>query len=589
MRRNPFTGLIAAALVVFTTAACTESEPPKVVDPATTRAAPAGTFVGMHDVLGNHQWLGIHYAEAPTGAMRWKAPVAARPREGTTEAIRNGAVCPQFASRFGGERGDPRGVRGEEDCLTLDIYAPADLAPGEKLPVMVWIHGGGNTIGSSGFYQGAELTREGRVVVVAIQYRLGPLGFFRHASLRAGTDDIEGSGNFALLDMAESLRWVKKNISVFGGDPENVTIFGESAGGRNVFSLLLMPQAAGLFHRAIAQSGSLVASTRAEAENAVDAAEPGHPASSNESLFQLLVLDGTAKDRDTAKAAAAKMSATQVAAYLRGKSTQEFFLAYADAEGVGMADMPRTVRDGTVLPEKNPIDSFSDGEFNRVPVIAGTNRDEFKLFLAADPELVWQLFGILPRIRDTERYNTIAEHASKSWKAIGADEPAAAMRRSGHGQVWVYRFDWDEEGSFLGTDFSELLGAGHALEIPFVFGHYDLGPELNRIFNDENAAGRAEVQNAMISYWSEFARKGNPGRGGKTALPVWQNGPDFLVIDTSDGGGLRHSDQTLTEESVLAAIQADPRLDATERCVTLKETVRGQVRHSEADLARYGC
>lgn len=580
----------AVALAIIASAAgCTESRAPEP-DPTSERTAPAGTFIGTRDDSGNHAWLGIRYAKPPVGEYRWRASRRADPVEGKVLATTPGASCPQFASRLGGEAGAHGEVRGDEDCLSLDIYAPSDLEPGEKLPVMVWIHGGGNTIGSSSVYQGAELTRRGRVVVVAIQYRLGPMGFFHHASLGQGWDKTDASGNYAILDMIQALRWVKGNIAAFGGDPKNVTIFGESAGGRNVYSLLLAPMAAGYFDRAIVQSGSLRAASTVEAQNAVDdPSGKGHANSSTEVLYRLLVADGTAANRDAAKAAAAAMPAAETARYLRSKSVDEIFAAYDDGEGLGMIDMPTTLRDGFVLRDREPLDSLGAGKFYRVPIIIGSNRDELKLFLAADPEMTWQLLGFLPRIRDVDHYNAISDAASDNWKATGVDEPAAAIRRSGHEEIWTYRFDWDEEGSFLGTDFSELLGAGHALEIPFVFGHYELFSELSPIFNDDNAAGRREIEDAMIGYWSEFAHKGKPGDGGTAGAPVWEAGEAFLVIDTKADGGLRHSTETLTEEQVLTAIAEDKRLDPKQRCETLAETLRRQLRHDESRLGEYGC
>jgi para-nitrobenzyl esterase len=570
-------------------AACTPAEKPDVADPTSERTAPAGTFVGTRDISGNHVWRGIPYAEAPTGDRRWKGPVAAAALTATFSAIEPGTACPQFAGRFGGESGPSKQLRGQEDCLTLDVYAPRALAPGETLPVMVWIHGGGNSIGSSSFYQGAELVRSGRVIVVAIQYRMGPLGFLRHASLRAGTDPVEASGNFAILDMMESLRWVQNNIRAFGGDPDNVTIFGESAGGRNVFSLLLAPQAKGLFHRAISQSGSLGASTAAQAENATDATPPGHPRSSTEVLHTLLQQDGRAKDRTEASVKLASMSDSETAAYLRGKTTEEIFAAYIDGEMLGMIDMPRTLRDGTVLPAGDPLKTFQAGKFNRVPVILGTNRDEQKLFLAADPNMTTEWLGWLPRIKDPRRYEAFARHTSRNWKAVGADEPAAAMRASGHADVWVYRFDWDEEGTLLGTDFSQLIGAGHAIEIPFVFGNYDMGSELSLLFNSENEAGRKELEGAMIGYWTTFAKTGAPGNGGNPDQTTWTAGPEFLLLDTKAGGGLRPSSDNLTEELVLQEIRQDPDLSPLEKCEVLRRTLKEQIRHDDSDLKKAGC
>ncbi|MEN8161810.1 MAG: carboxylesterase family protein, partial [Myxococcota bacterium] len=255
-----------ASLVVALLWGCA-SEPPVAVptgDPATLRQPPAGDVVGSAGHHGGHAWLGIPYAEPPLGALRWRAPQPLLPWTGTREALASGASCPQFANGLGGDTSaEPGTLIGSEDCLTLNVYAPVLAGPPAEahLPVMVWIHGGGNTIGTASFYDGSRLASEQAVVVVTINYRLGALGWLRHAALREGADALDASGNLGTLDQIQALRWVQNNVAAFGGDPGNVTIFGESAGGQNVLVLLTAPAAADLFHRAIAQSGGAWHST----------------------------------------------------------------------------------------------------------------------------------------------------------------------------------------------------------------------------------------------------------------------------------------------------------------------------------------
>ncbi len=265
---------------------------------------------------------------------------------------------------------------------------------------MLWIHGGGNSIGRAGFYDGGNLAATHDVVVVAINYRLGPFGWFRHAALRGGESSAaERSGNFGTLDTIRALEWVRENIAAFGGDPDNVTIFGESAGGRNVVSLLLSRRAKGLFHRAIIQSGGMGGSTAAEAENFSDGDPPGHPYSSSEIIASLLVRDGTAPDREAARQHMASMGAADLESYLRGKSHQEILVAYAEdpSEPPGMLNFPQVFRDGAVLPREQPTERLARGTYNKVPVILGTNRDENKLFMAFDPALALLAPRSLPR------------------------------------------------------------------------------------------------------------------------------------------------------------------------------------------------
>jgi para-nitrobenzyl esterase len=416
------------------------------------------------------------------GAFPSRAPQPAEPWTGTLEALEHGSPCPQFASPFGGTEGRPGTPAGDEDCLYLNVYAPRVALRevprgGGRLPVMVWIHGGGNVVGHGGFYDGGNLAASQGVVVITVNYRLGPLGWFRHAALRGeGMSEADRSGNFGTLDLVRALEWVREHITAFGGDPGNVTIFGESAGARDVFTLMLSPQAEGLFHRAIAQSGGTELSDVAWAENFADDPEPGHEASSNETLLRLLVADGSAADRAQAKARLGGMSHDDVESYLRGKSAFELLDVYGTEEQEALIDLPKVFADGFVLPTEDPLDRFATaGGYNQVPVMLGTNLDENKLFMFFQPRWVRRILWIFPQVLDEGRYNVTAEYLSKMWKATGADGPAAALRQTQGPSVYVYRFDWDEEPTRLGADLSMMLGAAHGFEIPFVFGHFNLG------------------------------------------------------------------------------------------------------------------
>ena len=573
--------------------------PSGVADPATRRSLPAGDVVGTAGRYGSDAWLGIPYAAPPTGERRWRAPAPAARWEGTREALRFGAPCPQFASPLGGVAGARPGTPvGDEDCLSLNVFAPhfegGAVPAGIRLPVLFWIHGGGNSIGHTAFYEGGHLASQHHVVVVTAQYRLGPLGWWRHPAIAAGADPVEASGNFALLDLVQALRWVHENVSAFGGDPGDVTIFGESAGGRNVFALLLAPQAAGLFERAVVESGGLRSSTPAEAEHRVDDPEPGHRNSSAEVTLRLLVAAGQATDRATAEARAAAMSPAELAAFLRARTPAELLQAYDRVPGMAMLDMPQVVSDGVVQPTGDPLARFASTDgWNRVPVIVGTNRDENKLFLYLDESLVRHWFGVIPRVRDGARYEATAEALSREWKATGVDAPASAMRRV-EPNVFVYRFDWDEEPTRLGADFSKLLGASHGFEIPFVFGHFNLSRRINFIYTKKNAPGREALSSAMMSYWAAFARDGAPGRGVDGTLPAWTPWDDStpeslrtLLLDTPEGGGIRMTNASESMTHVVADVQVDPRLpNARARCGVLYDMVRWGGGLSKEDYGR---
>jgi para-nitrobenzyl esterase len=473
-------------------------------------------------------------------------------------------------------------VVGNEDCLYLNVYAPrgstAEVAK-RKLPVMVWFHGGGNTVGHAGGYDGSELAARYDVVVVTTNYRLGPFGWFRQAALVGDAKGDEGSGNWGTLDLIRALAWVRENASAFGGDPKNVTIFGESAGGTDVYSLLVSPRAKGLFQRAISQSGGFGSHSLAEAQNRTDDAQPGKKNSSAEATARILF---PKLPRDEALARAKSLSASDTAAKLRAATPEEIFAAYTtnEEEGFGgMIDIPTVFRDGSTLPVEDPAKLLADGGYNRVPVILGTNRDEIKLFIFRDPKLVRWWFGVLPAFKDENAYQVTSDYAALNWKMGGVDGPAASMRKAQGPSVYVYRFDWDEEPKLLWSDFGKLLGAAHGMEIPFVFHRFEGG--FARLFTDANKAGREEVADAMSSYWANFAWTGSPGRGRNGQLPEWKpvdledGGDKQIIFDTAAGGGVRMDAHWVTKPELLAQFASDPRMDDTLRC----EVFKGMVEH----------
>jgi para-nitrobenzyl esterase len=548
--------------------------------PATLRHPPAGSVIGINGLYGGHAWLGIPYAIPPVGENRFRAPGVPSPWTGTHVAAEYGASCPQFATPVGGDTTVAEGsLSGGEDCLFLNIYAPEGAASGTRrgtggLPVMFWIHGGGNISGTSSFYDGSRLASEQQVIVVSLNYRLGFLGWFRHRALRAGVSAVDASGNFATLDLIRGLDWVQENIASFGGDPGNVTIFGESAGGWNVVSLLASPLAAGKFHRAIAQSALTWSVPPARAENDRDASVPGDDSSSGEALINLMLADGEVTDRKAAMREIAAMDDASLARYLRAKSISELFAAY-DPDDSGDYTCPRMFEDGSVLPALPLAHAFRPGKrFNRVPVMLGTNKDEEKLFLLFNREYTSQLFGFIPRLRNRDRYLRDAETITRIWRMMAVDELAKDLARSLPGEVFSYRFDWDEEPSLLWIDVGEMIGAAHGFEIPFIFGHWDLGPDSHRLFDQSNLPGREALSGAMMSYWTEFATRGHPGKGRDGSLPHWaawtEGASRFAILDTEAGGGLRMTEGSETADDIAASIVADSSYESPmRRCMAL--------------------
>jgi para-nitrobenzyl esterase len=563
------------------------AEIPAVADPTATRTLAGGTVVGFTGRYGAHVWRGLPYAQPPVGPLRWRAPRPPAGWAGTRSALAEGPYCVQMPSVFGGvEARDHAHAVGQEDCLYLNVFAPrfppeALAKQGARLPVMVWIHGGGNVVGHGGRYDGGALATTEQVIVVTINYRLGPFGWFRNAALRAdaeGEDDL--SGNYGTLDMIRALAWIRDNVAAFGGDPDNVTVFGESAGARDVFTLVLSSRARGLVHRAIVQSGGTATTTLEEAEGFTDATSPGHRNSSNEILLRLLANDGKgAGDRAAAKARLAAMSPATIAERLRALPAANVIEAYARESQEGLIDVPQLFRDGVVLPAGEPLEALARGDYNRIPTILGTNKDENKLFMALNPEFTWRLLGLVPVIRDPALYDATASHLSRHWKARGADEPAMRMRTAQGPPLWVYRFDWDEEPTVFTVAVSRLVGAGHGIEIPFVFGHWDLGSQTKILFSAADAPGRLVLSKQMMRYWASFARSGDPNVAGPGAPPSWLpfDAPDgrFLVLDTEAGGGIRMERGHITADQALAEVDADPVLATPKaKCDVYRHFVR---------------
>lgn len=516
-------------------------ETPPVADPATRVALSSGEAIGYTDPdTGARIWLGLPYAAAPEGEARWRAPAPRAPWLEAIEALAHAAPCPQITNTLSAEASGvkPGQLIGSEDCLALDVYAPPAAAFVEgPLPVMVWIHGGSNLWGYASQYDGAQLAADQSVIVVVIQYRLGPLGFFAHPALADGSG-APPAANFALLDQIAALEWVRDNAAAFGGDRDRVTIFGESAGGHNVAGLLASPGSAGLFHRAIIQSGSLESVALEDAQ---------------------AYATTTAQSFGGARADAAS---------LRAAPLEAVYAAYAEA---GLETLPRMITDEATVPAEGLFAAIEQGAFHRVPVITGANRDEMKLFLAFDPALTRRWFGAIIRTPDPDLYDAASEYQSRVWRVLAVDQAATAMQAAGHDAVWAYRFDWDEAGDAPFMDLSRLLGAAHAMEIPFVFNHFDFFGRLDPyIFAESNTPGRTALSRSMGAYWAAFARDGDPGAAGGLDWSAWTEGGLLMRFDSPESGGPELMTGMETLEAITADLAADPRLDAEGRCLVLE-------------------
>lgn len=542
--------------------AAAQAEPSAKVDSMKPeRMTTEGPVIGvLHRGTNTLSWKGIPYAAPPVGDLRWKAPENPVARTEPLKADKFCRVCPQYIDHDGNPA-TPNIIIGDEDCLYLNIWRPRNKEA--ALPVFFWIHGGGNSIQWPlvSDTDASNLARKADVVVVTINYRLGPLGYLSHPSLRSGAKGNEktDSGNFALLDIIQALTWVKNNITAFGGDPGNVTIVGESAGGQSVISLLASPAAKGLFHRAVSQSGVIRPFTPAQGDEFAD-----------KLIVKLLVDTGAAADEKAAAAKLKSMSRADTAAFLRARSARELLELFPQGKTVSMYRLPNNFADGFVLP-RDFYGALKSGNYNKVPVILGSNKEETKLFqMGVMPFAAWiKDKSIFKDPAKAELYNLAARYQSDGWKVMAVDDLAGILRSNpDQPNVFAYQFLWGAGGmknSVQPFPYNQIIGSSHTVEIDFVFGTeaVTLG---GWVFSKKNRPGRTALSDAVMDYWGQFARTGDPNREGSD-LPRWlpwsnaEGGPKTLLLDADfQSLKMRMSDRVLTEEMIEKDLQAEPRV-----------------------------
>ena len=575
-------GMKAALLFVAVFMGGCGEEEQESVDDAQTKAVAASLTVETKDglVVGSQRgesasiWLGIPYASPPVGPNRWRAPRPTAKRSEPLIADKLGHACTQIVHPLGGapEDAEEGSIWGSEDCLYLNIYAPPN--PDNKdLPIMFWIHGGGNVVGHSGFYDGSTLAKQQNVIVVTHNYRLGPFGWWYHRSIAASQNTEDASGNYALLDSIYALKWVRDNIALFGGDPNKVTIFGESSGGTNVMALMASPYGRGLFAGAISQSGnaSLGISKTWAANYKDDLRQSGSAYSTSEMLLRFVSHLFEDCARNCARVRVANMNALEQAKTMRAMDAADIIELYGDSNDM-LRYMPRVILDGAILPQQGILAALADREVGSlVPAILGTNKDETKLFMALNSELVFAIGGVPLWRRDADRYNLQAEYGALAWKLYGVDLPAMSLRKA-RTPVWTYRFDWDELPGSLFVEPSDLLGAAHALELPFVFGDFQMGALAGLMASADNEKGRLALSERIMAYWSAFARGFVPHHQGADGEGVvWQpfnpnSGHTFLHLDIGEEG-IRMSDKLVTFDGLIQQLADDTRIeDGDVRC-----------------------
>jgi para-nitrobenzyl esterase len=457
----------------------------------------------IHDGLVR-AFQGIPYAAPPVGDLRWKAPQPAAKWKGELDATKYGHHCLQgrvFEDMIFQDATGPDD-QGSEDCLTLNVYAPAKAQSKGKLPVMFWIHGGGYSGGASSEprHNGDFLPLKG-VVLVTINYRLGVFGFLALQELAAEQGGT--SGNYGMMDMVAALEWVKKNVAEFGGDPNNVTIFGESAGSFAVSTLMAAPPAQGLFHKAIGESGGALAS----------------------GVLSLQPLSAVApKNAEWVKSLGANSLAE-----LRAIPGSKILAALAQPGSIGFAP----VIDGKFLTE-SVLDTFMAGKQAKVPLIAGFNRDEGSFLavgMTADkwkamaaqrfPDKTEQFLKLYPGENDAEAQRSAADFGGDSFIAYGTWKWIEIDRRTGDKDIYRYKLDLAAPPS----KFHPGSFAFHSDDIEYIFGTLDTRP--GAVWREEDR----KLSEEMMSYWTNFARSGDPNGAGLPNWPKYGEGDPVLHLD----------------------------------------------------------
>jgi para-nitrobenzyl esterase len=480
--------------------------PAALAGPRTEVRTKSGVVAGSV-ANGVVSWKGVPFAQPPVGELRWKPPQPVAPWTGVRAATAYANDCMQepFPSDAA-----PLGTAPAEDCLYVNVWAP-EQAGAAPLPVMFWIHGGGFVNGGSSpsVYDGSAFARRG-VVLVSLNYRLGRFGFFAHPAL---TKEQQGAplGNYGYLDQIAALEWVRDNVAAFGGDPANVTIFGESAGGGSVHTLMTSPLAKGLFHKAIVESGGGRAGGIITPRNLKEAEGLG---------LALGTLVGVPGEDAAALAALRKLPASEL---VRGLNLMTM--------GPQRDTYAGPMLDGRIVVEE-PEHAFRAGRQAKVPYVIGANDLEFGMMPMAPP----MVDGMLARF-GVEKEKVVAAYdpdGKGGLPRVGAGvmsdgamvEPARLLARlaAAHQPTWQYRFSY-VASSLRG----QAKGAYHATEIPFVF------ETVRAKYGDAATAEDEKIAAAANAYWTDFAKTGDPNGGGRPKWPAYSAATDEILDFTLAG------------------------------------------------------
>lgn len=484
-------------------------------------------------------WTGIPYGQAPIGELRWKKPLPANQWQATFDATKPAVDCIQTSKT---------GAIGAEDCLNLNVYRPDNNQ--QNLPVLFYLHGGNNQTGASAEFNPEIVATELNAVIVTVNYRLGALGFNPIQALNTG-DKAEDSGNYALLDIKLSLDWVKENIAAFGGNPNNITISGFSAGGRDVMAMLISPIFDKSFNKAIVFSGGMTTSDKAQAEQIFA-----------DRLATLVVRDNKKPTLDSAKQWVLSRS-PEVKAYLYQLPADDLATLFGDA-GIRMSQFPHLYRDGTVLPKNG----FETDKYHSVPIIMVTGQGEFSLFARGDKRFASAIADgtLATNTALLNQYQFVNKYGSLLYSLFNVNQSAQKMYPHYNAPIYGIEFSLGNNELVTGSQLAPL-GSFHGIFLA-LWDKTKFSPFTQQLVNLE---GTQDVRKKFNGYLANFLINGEPSLEGQVAWKRWtpendRAGESLLVIDANKEKSIIYmSNKTYKYQDIIDLIEQDNTVSAKDK------------------------
>jgi para-nitrobenzyl esterase len=496
-------------------------------------------------------WKGIPYAKAPTGDLRWRAPQKNDIWKDTRDATKDGPSSIQ---------GSGDGAIGEENGLNLNIFRPNNAKT--NLPVFVYIHGGNNQFGSSAELPGSKLAVNTEAIIIPIQTRLGLLGFINLPSLKTG-NPLEDSGNYTLLDISAALDWIKDNIEYFGGDPNNITISGFSAGGRDVLALLISPLFEGKIQKAYSFSGGLTLADVKDSQKVIAS-----------QIAKLVVEDELAESEEEATKWLLSKD-EKVKDYLYGLPASRLAALVKNAQ-IRLSGFPHLFKDGTVIPKEG----FNTKNYNSIPVVLLASKTEFSLFAISDPYFAEAAKNktFLTDPNNLKEIKFAIKHGSRLYEYFNAEEAAKTIFNKYNAPIYSVDILWGTNKNIVGEEFATLYGAAHGIFRPFLSDE-PIGLRATFPKSFENN-GVKDLTRVFQAYLKNFLYTGNPNGTGLVHWEQWKDtksGHAQLVLDADkDKAIVKQTYNKTTYRQILSDLKADKNIPEESKKKIISTVLNGR-------------